>query len=97
MEFLQDFGPLSPLAPDVSGLSVGARLLVSADGESYLQDSLGVAYYSLKVWAPFGLAAPLSPCQGNKENSDCSDRGICDPAIGGIPSTSLRTAIMWCL
>lgn len=67
VEFLQNFGPLSPLVPYESDLSDGGAITVSADGATSIADSEGTQY---------------TPTKGTKESNECSGRGMCDAASG---------------
>jgi len=66
--FLQNFGPLPPLVPEKLGLDSSSVVEVAADSTyGMLTDHNGVNYFSVK---------------GDKENDECSNRGLCDQDTG---------------
>jgi len=66
--FVQNFGPLPPLVPQSFGMEPSSVVEVAGD-KSYgmLTDHNGIDYFAIK---------------GNKENDECSNRGICDQGTG---------------
>jgi hypothetical protein len=69
IEFLQQFGALSPLVPQIdSAMEVsGGMVYISGDGETCFDDKDGVVYKSVK---------------GTKEADPCAGRGICSSDEG---------------
>jgi len=67
IEFEQNFGDLSPLVPYTDDLSTGGTITMSTDGSTALTDSDGTSYVSVT---------------GDKENDDCSGRGLCIASDG---------------
>jgi hypothetical protein len=66
--FLQNFGPLPPIVPESFGLESWSFVEVAADASyGMLTDHNGVNYFSVK---------------GDKENDECSNRGLCDQGTG---------------
>merc|ERR1711988_1601887 len=67
IEFMQNFGDLSPLVAYTGDLDSGGTIVMSTDGSTALSDSDGVSYTSVT---------------GDKENLECSGRGLCTAADG---------------
>lgn len=66
--FTQNFGPLPPLVPEAFGLESSSLVEVAADNSyGMLTDHNGINYFSVK---------------GDKENDECSNRGLCDQVTG---------------
>ncbi|KAL7476747.1 hypothetical protein ACHAW6_002583 [Cyclotella cf. meneghiniana] len=66
--FNQNFGPLPPLVPESFGLESWSTVEVAADNSyGMLTDHNYVHYFSVK---------------GDKENDECSNRGLCDQDTG---------------
>lgn len=69
IEFLEQFGPLSPLVPqiDTTMETSGGMVYISADGETCFNDKNNVIFNSVK---------------GTKEADACAGRGICSSDEG---------------
>ena len=70
IEFTEQFGPQPPLVPmaDSAMTLAGGLLQVSADGKTVMTNPGSTLRYTSTV--------------GTKENAECSNRGLCDPAAG---------------
>jgi hypothetical protein len=69
IEFMQQFGALSPLVPQIDSAmeTSGGMVYISGDGETCFDDKDGVVYKSVK---------------GTKEADACAGRGICSADEG---------------
>eukprot|EP00957_Ditylum_brightwellii_P148284 11289900-Ditylum_brightwellii.AAC.1 len=66
--FLDNFGPLPPLVAEIHNMNNGAYVEIGADDTTgMMTDDNGVDFFSVK---------------GDKENDECSNRGICDQGTG---------------
>lgn len=66
--FVQNFGPLPPLVPQSFGMEPSSVVEVAGDNSyGMFADHNGIDYFAIK---------------GNKENDECSNRGICDQGTG---------------
>ena len=69
VEFIQQFGPLNPLVPQLDSTfdASGGLVEISADGRTSFADVSGTLFTSVK---------------GSKEALACAGRGFCDPSDG---------------